>query len=87
MSETEMKSIFDIIFMMMSSLVVVFSIAYGIYLGLRIGIRNYTKNKRLNKIQSYVASGEFKNVISFDKEGLPVLVEIGVNKEKKIISL
>lgn len=82
-----MKSVFDIIFMMVSSLVIVFSIVYGIYLGLRIGVKNYTKNKRLKKIQAYVASGEFRDVISFDKEGLPVLIEIGENQEKKIISL
>lgn len=87
MNEMEMKPIFDIIFMMISSLVVVFSIAYGIYVGLRIGVKNYTKNKRLKKIQSYVYSGEFKKVTTFDREGIPVLIEISKNQENKIISL
>ena len=87
MNEVDMKQLFDIIFMMVMSFVMAISLAYGLYKGASILWKQHKKSKVLKKIQLYVNSGQFEKVVSFDKEGLPVMVEISEKKVKKIVSL
>ncbi len=87
MNEPEMKQLFDIIFMMMISFVMAVAVAYGLYRGALLLWKQHKKSKSLKKIQHYVDSNQFIQVISFDKEGLPVLIEVGDKKAKKIVSL
>jgi len=49
--------------------------------------KQHRKSKILKKIQNYVNNGQFQKVVSFDKEGLPIFIEISDKKTKKIISL
>jgi uncharacterized membrane protein len=87
MNEVEMKQLFDVIFMMMISFVMVMALVYGSYKGVTIAWKKHKKSKTLKKIQTYINNREFQKIITFDHEGLPVLVEIMEKKEKKIISL
>lgn len=87
MNELEMKQLFDIIFMMVISFVMSIALVYGLYRGAIIVWKKHKKSKILNKIQAYVSNGQFQKVISFDKEGLPILIEISDKKVKKIVSL
>jgi len=87
MNEVEMKQLFDVIFMMIVSMVMIFAFIYGAYKGLFIAWKRHKKLKMLKKIQAYVNNGEFQKIITFDCEGLPILVEIIEKKEKKIIAL
>jgi len=87
MNEPDMKQLFDIIFMMAVSFVMAIAVTYGLYKGAIVVWKGYKKSKMLKKIQYYVDNNQFERVISFDKEGLPVLIEIGDKKTKKIISL
>lgn len=87
MNEVEMKQLFDIIFMMVISFVMVAALVFGSYRGLAIAWKRHKKSKILKKIQAYINNGQFQKIITFDHEGLPILVEITEKKEKKIISL
>ena len=87
MNEPEMKQLFDIIFMMIISFVMAIALAYGLYKGIIVVWKQHKKSKLLKKIQHYVDNDQFTQVISFDKEGLPVLIEVGDKKAKKIVSL
>jgi len=87
MNEADMKQLFDVIFMMVISFVMAISLAYGLYKGMTIVWKQHKKSKVLKKIQHYVQRGEFTQVVSFDKEGLPVLIEISDKKAKKIVSV
>ena len=87
MNEAEMKQLFDIIFMMVISFVMAIALAYGLYKGALIMWKQHRKSKILKKIQNYVNNGQFQKVVSFDKEGLPIFIEISDKKVKKIISL
>jgi len=87
MNEIEIKQLFDIIFMIVISFVVAIALAYGLYKGAMITWKQHKKSKILKKIQHYVENNQFEKVISFDKEGLPVLIEINEKKAKKIVSL
>ena len=82
-----MKQLFDVIFMMVISFVMAISLMYGLYKGAVIVWKQHKKSKILKKIQYFVESGQFNQVVSFDKEGLPVLIEISDKKVKKIVSL
>jgi len=87
MNELETKQIFDIIFMMISSLVMIFIFIFTSYKVLVITWKKHKKSKMVKKMQAYINNGQFQKVITFNHEGLPVLVEIIEKKEKKIISL
>ena len=87
MNELEMKQLFDIIFMMVTSFVMAVALVYGVYRGAVIVWKKHKKSKVLRKIQYYVDNKQFEKVISFDKEGLPILIEISDEKVKKIVSL
>jgi len=87
MNDVEMKQLFDIIFMMMISFVMAIALAYGLYRGAIFVWKKNKKSKVLRKMQYYIDNKQFQQVISFDKEGLPVMVEISDKKVKKIVSL
>ena len=87
MNDVEIKQLFDIIFMMVFSLVMAMALVYGLYRGAIFMWKKHKKSKVLRKIQDYVDNKQFQQVISFDKEGLPVMVEISEEKVKKIVSL
>jgi len=86
-NEAEMKQLFDIIFMMVISFVMAISLVYGIYKGAISIWKQHRKSKVLKKIQQYVNNNQFQQVVSFDKEGIPILIEISDKKMKKIIAL
>ena len=85
--EMEMKQLFDVIFMIVVSFAMVIALVYGSYKGLSLAWKKHKRSKMLKKIQGYMTNGQFQKIITFDHEGLPVLVEIIEKKEKKIISL
>ena len=87
MNDVEMKQLFDIIFMMVISFVMAIALVYGLYRGAVVVWEKHKKSKVLRKIQYYVDNKQFQQVISFDKEGLPILIEISDKKIKKIVSL
>ena len=87
MNDVEIKQLFDIIFMMVISFVMAISLAYGLYRGAIFVWKKHKKSNVLRKIQYYIDNKQFQQVISFDKEGLPVMVEISDKKVKKIVSL
>jgi len=87
LNEQEMKQLFDIIFMMVISFVMAISLLYGLYRGAIILWKQHRKGKVLKKIQHYVDMNQFKQVVSFDKEGIPILIEISDEKIKKIVAL
>ena len=87
MSELEIKQLSDIIFMLITSIVVVSSVFYGIYLGFSIAYHSYKKTKSIKKIQMYADNNQFVKVITFDKHGIPVLIEVEINNKRKILKI
>ena len=87
MSEAEIKPLFDIVFMLVVSFVMAIMIIYGLYKGLTIVWKQHRKSKILKKLQMYIDNKQFQKVISFDKEGLPIFIEISDKKVNKIVSL
>ena len=87
MHETEMKQLFDIVFMMVLSMAMIMALMTVIYLGLSFMYRKHKKSKVLDKIKYYIAENTFVKVVTHDKRGIPVMIEIVENKEQKIIVL
>jgi len=88
MSEVESKQLFDIIFMVIMSIVLVFSLFYGIYKGFHMSYMAYKKRRVLKKIQQLVSENKFLRVITHDKNGIPILVQVkNKNNTEKIMVL
>lgn len=88
MNDIDSKQLFDIIFMMVLSLVIVTSAFYGAYKGLQMVLLRYLKSRAIKKIQKHASSHIFVSIKTFDRHGIPTFIEIQAGKNKtEIIAL